>query len=450
MRKKLLFPSLLATIVSVSNLTAVFAQGPTDPLSLAEAIAWGVDNSLSIAGQRLNVEVAARNDNWVTAGRAPIVQATIGVNNNLNAQDNPASFINGTFYTGNATAGIQASYTLFNGYRVRFTKQQLGQQLRVANQQVKQLVETSVFDVAQAYYAAQLEEARTRNAARKLDITRDQVAYQQVRREYGQGTGIDLLQAKSAYFTDSLAVERAYLSVANANRALYLALDATEDTFEERPIADTLVFEPKDWEIAEIARRIDSSAAIQLLRSQEQLALTQTELARTALKPSVDLTAGLNHTRTAFKLNGEDPRTNLPAELIFGSTGQGAFGVQAAYTLFDAGARKRTIENAIVQERISYLATSNARRDANTQARTFLETYRTQRELLALQDALIANAKANLRLAEEQLRSATINSFNYREVQLAYFDAVQARIDAVYNILITDLNLRRLTGELVQ
>ena len=428
----------------------LLAQGPANPLSLAEALAWGVDNNLSIAGQRLGVEIAARNNNWVTAGRAPVVLATIGLNNSINSQDNPASFLNGSFYTGNATAGLQASYTLFNGYRVRFTRRQLGQQELLANQQVRQLVEQSIFDVAQAYYTAQLSAEQARTQRRQYDLSRDRLGFEQLRKEYGQGRSVELLQARSALLTDSIATERSMLEVENALRSLYLVLDAAPERFAGRQLADTLLYEPRAWQYEQAVRQVDSNATLRLLRTNEQLALTQTELARTAFKPSIDLTAGLTHTRTAFKLSGEDPRTGEDADLVFGSTGQGAVGVQAAYVLFDAGNRRRSVENAIVNERVTNLAVRNARQDAELQLRSLIETYQTQRRLLELQDALIRNAEANLRLANEQLQAGTINSFDYRELQLGYFAAVQQRTQAVYNLLITDLNLRRLTGELVR
>ena len=447
---KFLKVALLAALpLALSQTTS--AQGPAAPLTLAEAIAWGVDNNLAVAGQRIGVEVAARNNNWVTAGRAPVVQATLGVNNSLNSQNNPASFINGSFYSGDATAGLVASYRLFNGYRVRFDRRRLGQLETQAALQVRQLVEASVFEVARAYYDAQLAAAQAGVAAEVLALSADLVAFRALQREYGQGRATDVLLARTNYLQDSVRVEQTAVATDNALRALYLAMDAADaDGFAGRPIADSLLFEPRDWSVERIARRIDSSAEVRLLRAQEQLALTNTELARAALKPSIDLNAGLSHTRTAFKINGENPQTGAPGELVFGSTGRGTVGVQAAYTLWDAGLRRRGVENAIAQERISNLAVRNARRDADLRARNLLATYRTQRQLLALQDLLIANAEANLALADEQLRAGAINSFDYRALQLDYLNAVQARIAAVYDVLVTDLELRRVTGELIE
>jgi len=398
----------------------------------------------------LNVEVATRNDNWVSAGRAPVVQATLGLNNARNSQDNPASFINGSFYNGNVSAGISANYTLFNGYRVRYVKRQLGQNVQLANQQLKQLIEGSVFEVASAYYTAQLEQARVEVNKKVFKLNQDRVAYQELRKEYGQGQSVELLQAKTALLSDSIRVEQSRVIYDNALRALYTALDAKPETFAGRDLADSLVFEARDWDIAQIERRIDSSAAIQLLKTQEQLALTNTEIARTAMKPSITLNGGLNFTETAFKLSGDDPRTGDPAELVFGNTSGASLGVNAAYTLWDAGARKRNIDNAIVQERVANISVRNAKQDANMQARSLLATYRNQRKLLSLQDLLIETARANLNLSEEQLRAGTINSFDYRAVQLEYVNAELNRLQTVYNLLLSDLNLRRISATLLK
>ena len=427
------------------------AQGPADPLTLAEAIAWGVDNNLAVAGQRLGVEVAARNNNWVTAGRAPVVQATIEVNSSISSQDNPASFINGEFYSGNATAGLAASYTLFNGYRVRFNRQRLGQLERQAGDQLRQLIEQSVFAVAQAYYTAQLRAASRDVAVQALAISRDRLAYQRLRRAYGQGASVDLLTAESNALNDSIGVEQAEVQLDNALRELYLALDAAPETFDGRPLGDTLGYDPRDWRLDDIAERLDSTGALALLRTRRSVAATQTELARAALQPTVDATARLTHSRNAFQFLGELPEGGggPSGDLVFGSQGQGFLELNAAYTLWDAGERRRAIANAMVQERIAELALRDARQAADTEARNLLETYRSQRALLSLREALIATARANLELADEQLAIGAINSFDYRALQLAFVEAEQARLQAVYDVLVTDLNLRRLTGDLV-
>lgn len=443
---------LLTAIASVVGFRGSgLAQGPTNPLSLAEALAWGVDNNLSVAGQRLGVEVAARNNNWVTAGRAPLVLATLGVDNSLNNQDNPAAFLNGTFYNGNASAGLQASYTLFNGYRVRFDRQRLGQLERQAGDQLRQLIEQSVFAVAQAYYTAQLRLASQDVAEEALAISRDRLAYQRLRRAYGQGASVELLTAESNALNDSIGVEQAEVQLDNALRELYLALDAQPGTFEGRPLGDTLAYEPRDWQLQQIAARLDSTGALAVLRTGRAVAATQTELARAAMQPSVDLTAGITHTRTAFQFLGELPEGGggPSGDVVFGSQGNGALGISAAYTLWDAGARRRNIANAMVQERIAETTLRNARQDADIEARNLLATYRNQRDLLSLREALITTARANLALADEQLAIGAINSFDYRALQLAYIEAEQARVQAVYDVLVTDLNLRRLTGDLL-
>lgn len=449
MNNRLAFLFALLVLGLSAKPALLCAQGPAAPLSLAEAIAWGVDNNLQVAGQRLNVQVATRNDNWVTAGRAPVVQATLGLNNSINAQSNPASFINGTFYSGNGSAGLTIDYTLFNGYRVRYVKRQLGQNVEVANQQIKQLVENSVFDVASAYYTAQLEQARVKVNEELYKLNKDRVAYQELRKEYGQARSVELLQARSDFLSDSITIELSRLTYLNALRSLYNALDASPETFAGRDLADSLVFEPRVWELNRVEQLIDSSSTIQLLKTQELLAVTNTEIARTALKPSITLNGGLIYTETAFRLNGEDPRTMLPAELIFGNNRSASVGVQAAYTLWDAGARKREVENSIVEERIANINVRNAKEDADVEARSLLETYETQQQLLELQDLLIETAEANLALSEEQLRAGNINSFDYRTVQLEYINAKLIRLQSVFDILVTDLNLRRLTGTLV-
>ena len=259
MSGRYLFCGLTAIAITLSqNPLRLAAQGPTDPLSLAEAIAWGVDNNLSVAGQRLNAEVAANNNNYVTAGRAPLVQATLGFNNSFNNQNNPASFINGTFYSGNATAGLQVNYTLFNGYRVRFDLRRLGQLERVSRDQVRQLVETSIFDVGLAYYNAQLAEANAR-VAREVKAFRSRPTRLPGAAARLRAGPVD----RPAAGADGLP-QRQRPRGADPPRGrelpagLYIALDAEPETFDGRALGDTLLFDPRDWNERAVAAKIDS------------------------------------------------------------------------------------------------------------------------------------------------------------------------------------------------
>ncbi|MCK5258163.1 MAG: TolC family protein [Thermoplasmatales archaeon] len=59
------------------------------------------------------------------------------------------------------------------------------------------------------------------------------------------------------------------------------------------------------------------------------------------------------------------------------------------------------------------------------------------------------NTKLNLNIAKEKFDAGTINSFNYRDLQIVYLNAAFNKLEAVYNLLDTHTELMRLTGNII-
>ena len=73
-----------------------------------------------------------------------------------------------------------------------------------------------------------------------------------------------------------------------------------------------------------------------------------------------------------------------------------------------------------------------------------------QKRVVTLTEQLVSNARENLGIAEERFKGGLINSFDYRAVQLAFINAEQSRLAAIFNLKSTETELIRLTGGLVR
>ena len=122
----------------------------------------------------------------------------------------------------------------------------------------------------------------------------------------------------------------------------------------------------------------------------------------------------------------------------------------ATYPIFDAGVRRKRIENAKTEELIAQHSISDLKRSLNNQLANTLATYNTQKRLVEVTTALAANARRNLEIAEERFRGGLINSFDYRTIQVSYINASQQRLTALFNLKNTETELIRLIGGLVR
>ncbi|MEL7163470.1 MAG: TolC family protein, partial [Bacteroidota bacterium] len=78
-----------------------------------------------------------------------------------------------------------------------------------------------------------------------------------------------------------------------------------------------------------------------------------------------------------------------------------------------------------------------------------LALYENQAEIVSLTRGLITNAERNIEVAEERFRGGTINSFDYRQIQLQYVNAEFQLLNARLNLRNTQTELLRLTGQIV-
>lgn len=427
--------------------------GQATSLSLSEAIEIGLKNNYQIQIRQLEKEQAANLNDWGVAGKYPSVNLSLGNNNTYSGSSNPASFLQkiSTFGTGLAP-GVEANWVLFDGYRVRFTKQQLEQQEQRGEIAMKLAVETTVQSIIQAYYAALVQKEQLDVRMEVLELSRDRVAYQEIRKEYGQAGTFDVLQTQDAYLNDSTSYVIQMNTYENALRSLNLAMGV--DAFgTQYALTDTLTRNLPAYELAAMqSRMLANNQSILNLQLARELAYTNTLLQEATKSPTVSLRTGANYNlnQTVFGTGTFADGGDRDLGGI-GSSNYSAFiNLSATYNIFDGGVRRKQIENAKTGELIAQLNIEEAKRNLNLQLENGLATFESQRELVRVTQQLVDNARRNLEIAEERFRGGLINSFDYRTIQLGYINANQSLLNAIYNMKLTETELIRLTGGLVR
>ena len=78
-----------------------------------------------------------------------------------------------------------------------------------------------------------------------------------------------------------------------------------------------------------------------------------------------------------------------------------------------------------------------------------LDLYNVRKDLFNVAEENLETARLNMQISEDKFRAGTINSFNYRDVQLIYLNASLGRLQAIYNLIDADTALARITGGIV-
>lgn len=423
-----------------------------EPLSLSQAIQTGLTNNygIQIAGQE--VEMAQNINDWAVAGAFPTVSLTLNSNNSYTNLNNPASFlIESSSVSGSVIPAIEASWVLFDGYRVRFTKQRLEELERFSQGNLQIQVENSIQSTIDAYYAALVQKEGLDVMTEVLKLSRDRLAYQEIRREFGQAGTFDVLQTQDAYLNDSISFKNQQIAYENALRNLNLAM-GVDDLDTRYTLTDQLEFEAAEYQLDDLKTKMTTgNKNLQNLLINRQLARINTSIQESAKYPSVSLRTGLTYNvnisaGTQTFLTG-DPR-DIPQ--VAAKTFNGFLNLTATYNLFDGGVRRKNIENAKKEELIAQLDIEAVKRDLNAQLENTLATYNNDKQLVTLTSQLVENARRNLEIAEERFQGGLINSFDYRIIQLGYINATQSRLTAIFNLKSTETELIRLIGGLVR
>lgn len=445
--------SKLFLIVFLGGVQLLAAQAP-QALSLEEAITLGLANNYQIQVSRAAVAIAESNDDWAIAGKSPSVNLTLNSNNGYSNTDNPASVVTqSSVYSNGIVPGVNAAWTLYNGSRINYTKDQLASQVELSNEQLRVQMQNTIQSIIQAYYGALVQNEQLTVLEEVLTLSRDRIRYQEARREYGQASSFELLQAQDAYLNDSttyLVQQNAY---ANALRNLQLLMG--QEGNRNYRLTDELNAANTALSLADLEQSlISNNPDLKASNVSIQLAEINTSIQSANRMPTVNLSAGgtynINQSNGSqtFNFGGMPSEQDLPG--VAAKTFNGFVNLSASYNIFDGGARKRRVETASLQEVQSQLQYNSLAQNLRTQLANAYATYENQLRLVQLTDELLNNASRNIEIAEERLRGGLINSFDYRSIQLAYINATQSRLNAMLNLKNTETELQRLTGGLVR
>lgn len=423
--------------------------GQTD-LSLNQALEISLANNLQVRFQEKQVQISANNDTWANAGRTPTVDFIVNNQNGISQQINPANVIlpEQTIYSTGLTGALEMNLQLYNGGRVKYTKSGLGLQNEQAELNMRIAIEDLTEQLMLAYYQVLLVEEQRLVIQEVKSLSKDRFDFQELKRSYGSASTFDVIQAKDAYLNDSIA----YIQLENQIASLYNNLKLVmgiSGSSEEYKLTDNLESVIPLLEKEGLQQRmLENNSDLLNLRLADQIALNNIDVQKTTLKPSLGLRFGLSSTFSGGYLDAVNPITN---ELIGANSSYGInpfLNLTASYRLFDAGLRKARIQNAEVQWQANKDLMLNMEQNISTQfENTYLQML-TNEKVLSMSEQQLENASKNMEIAKDRFENGLISSFDFRTIQLSYLNASQARLEARFNLINSQISILNLTGGL--
>ncbi len=433
---------IITIILTVS--IAIFANAQTDStinISLDDAIVKALEHNYKILIGKKDLEVSKNNNSWGKAGSYPTV--TIGANqsNRFNNSENQISGNRYDVLNSSLSPNLNAQMILFNGFAIRLNKRNLETYEEMSETSLRMTLENTITDVTNAYYSVILENEKLKVAESLMNLSKDRYEYIKLKKDLGVAVTYDVLQFKNNFLTDSANYLMQLMNVKSSVRELSKTLgdkDLNEYVPTDEFNVNYNIYALGDLE--DLMLENNSTLKSQYLNS--KLVENNIKLAKSSMYPSLSINAGADYSNSRTELF--DP-SNVSTGYQYGAS----VNLNLSYTIFNGNNRKRNISNAKIEAEKLQLKTEELEMVLRNNLYTIWQLFENRKQLHKVAEENFKAAKLNLGIASEKFNSGAINSFNYRDIQMMYLNTSYSFLQAKYNLIATENDLKKITGSLL-
>lgn len=403
---------------------------PEEPLRYDRAITIALEKNHQVRIARNTAVIAGNNVHIGNADLLPTVDLSTGA---VFRDDFSGSGSSAT----TTDAGVQVTYTLFDGLGnlYRFKKLQVGGEL--GELEARNAIESTLLQVSSAFYSAASAYENLRIARELLSISEERLARAEKRSAYGQARTIDVLSAQVDYRADQVTVTQATFLWDETRRNLNVLLDR-EIAFDFT-VDTTVVFrddiDPETLTPAALSGNAEYLAAQKRwVESGYDLRIT-----RSRFLPRLDFSGSFGYSRTAPRLkigfSDADPSLRLGATLSF--------------NIFNGFKTKISSRNAEIQRENRELTLARTRLNLEKEVTSAYESYRNSLLVWDLEKKYVEAAELNFKRTRELYSLGQVTTTQFREAQLNLIRSLSNVATAKYEAKIKEIELLRLTGQLL-
>ncbi|MFI3263298.1 MAG: TolC family protein [Rikenellaceae bacterium] len=416
------------TILTFALALGTFALSAQETLTLSDAIQRGVAQSFGISIAKNTTQIATEQNTWGAAGAYPTLNFLAGASVSTTFDDTYMS----------SYAKLSTDWTIFNGFYIRRTKDVLANTQELTEGLEMLEVENTIKSIIGSYYYVLMTQKSVEIAEEVYKISYDLYMQKKDAIEWGGAGSYELIQLESSYLDDEKSLMQAKLTFNNALVELNNVMSETEPS-KLWTLTDALVMPSKSYELATMQDKMlanNTTMKNQYINQKaRELEIAQ---ARSGYYPSISLSAAVGETMSGYKFGAESVSS-------LGTFGLEA-GISLSYALFNNGKVRRNVSIANINKSITDTETVEMKNVLINSLFMLYGQFNTYSDIIALSDRQIEVLKTNLEMSTDRYKTGTINSFNFRDVQLSYMYAALSRLDNTYNLLMTDLELLQLTG----
>jgi outer membrane protein TolC len=415
-----------------------------ETLTLADAIQKGLNNNFEIRIARQEEARARNNNSWAVAGAWPTLNLGIDQKNSHNrftySPGSGEDLFKDNYNTITYSPYVSLNWTLFDGFGVQITKKKLAylQEISAGNSAV--IVENTIQAIVLAYYNALLEKERRAVLKEVTALSKDRYDYMTRNKEIGNSGTYDVLQSEIAYLDDHANLMQQEANHDTSLRSLNLLMGQPMD-------AEYQLNTPFDAKMEQYSLK-DLIAKLKLhnntLKNQyiNQFILKKdVSLQKSSRYPVLSFSSGFRGVQGEVKFPGFPGATRNSYEYYANFS--------LSLNLFNGGKTRRAIADAGIKERIGSIRITQMERSLKNLLYNALAAYNIKKQLYTIACRSRESASLSLEISTAKVKSGAIDSFEYRDVQIAYLNAAFRKLQAIYDLIESHSELLRLTGGII-
>ncbi len=427
-----------AALFSLLMANAAWSQDSS--FSAKEVIDIALKQNLDIQIAATDLETAKINNNWGNAGGLPTVIGNItnteAVSNINQKLSNGNSIERNNVSNNSINANLAISWRIYNGLRVRSTKERFDAFEKMGTIAVAQQIDQVVFDVLNIYYNLVRLNKQVIATKAIIDLSRERLKIAETRFNVGNGAKTDMLQAKIDLNTQEVNLQNLHRQIANTTTAMNALL-------KKDPGAP---FYPKDdqfsiplIEYAAVSAKIDLQNPQVLLSQQEKLnLLIERKIINAQRMPSVSLNSNtvLNRSKSTagFFLTNQ----------TFGP----AVGLGIGIPIFNGNIAKTQLKVNTIQQKKQDLQLEQLRQLLQRDLLIAYQEYQNAISVLKIEENNVKLAEENNFISTERFKKLQSNSIELRQAQLSLIEAQDRQINAQFRAQMAANSIQYLTGEI--
>ncbi len=409
-------------------------------LTLEEAINLALKNNHDIKISKNTFEIALNNYSPGNAGLLPTVDLSSGYtksSNNTKQQYFDGRSINRTGALSNSlNLGVTLNWTIFDGLANYNNYRKLKETKELAQTSTIATSEDIIANVMLAYYDILRQKEILKTFKENIAISEQRVRIAEEKYKVGTGSKTELLQAKADLNADQNSLLRQETELKNAKVNLNLLLG--RDPNIDFDISDTINVKNLSFEELKV-KALENNRSILIAKANREIAKLNLNSVKSRFLPKINFFIGYNFNRS-----------NSQAGFIASNQNLGFnYGLNFSFNIFNGFNSVREYENSQYEVLNSEIRYEQIKDIVEAQILKLYESYKTSLKLIELEKENLEIARENVEIAIERYRLGVLTPLELREAQKTYIDAESRLISALYQAKVAEINLLKLSGQLI-